>query len=115
MAKHPKSIFVLLLAMCVLLTATVGAVAPLCSAVGQSQHIDDCHAVMAEECHGTECAAHWLPSTIAHACCLNLAAVLPSLGSLTVPDQRTQAIPFFTSFNSQSHAERLFRPPRTLS
>lgn len=115
MAKHPKSIFVLLLAMCVLFTATVGAVAPLCSAVGQSQHIDDCHAVMAEDCHGTECAAHSLPGTIAHACCLNLAAVLPSLGSLAAPDQHTQAIPFFASLTPQSRAERLFRPPRTLS
>jgi len=112
---HPKSIFVLLMAMCVLFAATLGAVAPVCAGVGQSQHVDDCHAVMAEDCHGSACAAHSLPGKTTHACCLNLAAVLPSVGALTAPDQYNRGIPFFTSLTPQSRAERLFRPPRTLS
>lgn len=115
MRKHPKSVFVLLLVICVSFSAALGFVAPLCSALEQAQSAEDCHAVMADDCHGSECKAHALAGTAAHGCCLNLIAVLPSLDSFTVLDEHTQAVPFFASLSPQSRAERLFRPPRSLS
>jgi hypothetical protein len=115
MTKHPNSVFLLLLAICVLFSATLGFVAPLCSALEQAQYAEDCHAVMADDCHGSECKAHSLAGTAAHGCCLNLIAVLPSLGSFTVRDEHTPAVSFLASLRPQSRAERLFRPPRSFS
>ena len=115
MRKYPKSVFVRLLAICVVFSATLGFVAPLCSALEQAQDAEDCHAVIADDCHGSDCKAHSLPGASVHGCCLNLIAVLPSLDSFTALDEHTKAVPFFASLSPQSRAERLFRPPRTFS
>ena len=114
MSRHPKSIFFLLLAICVLFSATLSYVAPLCSAA-QVQVAEDCHVVHAEGCHGVDCKAHSLAGTTAHGCCLNLLALLPSLRTTSTLDEDQQAIPFLALLSPQSRAERLFRPPRAVS
>ena len=115
MSRHPKSIRFLLLAICVLFSATLGLVAPLCSAFERAQDAEGCHAVIADDCHGSDCKVPSLPGATVHGCCLNLIAVLPSLDSFTALDEHTKAVPFFASLSPQSRAERLFRPPRTFS
>jgi len=115
MSRHPKSILFLLLAICVLFSATLGYVAPLCSALAQVQIAEDCHLVHAEGCHGADCKAHSPAGTTAHGCCLNLLALLPSLRTTSMLDEHQQAVPFLALLSPQSRAERLFRPPRAVS
>lgn len=115
MSRHPKSIGFLFLAICVLFSATLGYVAPLCSALAQGQVAEDCHVVHAEGCHGVDCKAHSLAGTTAHGCCLNLVALLPSLPTASTLDEHQQVVPFLALLSPQSRAERLFRPPRAVS
>jgi len=102
------------LAMCVLFSATLGSIAPLCAALERVDQTHDCHAVAADSCHGSVCGAEPMRTSIHH-CCPAFIALIPSAGVVPIPDYFSGVVFDSPKLSIKDRRERLFRPPRTFS
>jgi len=109
-----KGFFTRWLAICVLFAATVGSFTQLCAAAEAVDQQHDCHAVAADTCHGVECGSD-LSRSPAHSCCPAFIGLIPSVGTVPIPDYFSGLIFHASTLGPKDRRERLFRPPRTLS
>lgn len=114
MTEFYKRFFIRWLTICVFFVATFGSFAQLCAAAEAVNQKYDCHAVASDACHGVECGSD-LSRSPAHSCCPAFIGLIPSVGTVPIPDYLSGLIFHASTLGPKDRRERLFRPPRTLS